>query len=311
MAHHAVLHATISSHHHVHIPVSHHRVAITNRAQNDGGDHIRKAAGMCRNPKWKLTLYTTGVLCTCMVILMMLFVTDQPSLGCNNINFSPHTSLVFYISGFYCYKFSITKYLDNSPASQWNTSVYLLHQLPDLLTVYNFTLSENITLSPNEFYKWSFYLHTGSTYTINTCELDGGSNNAQICVIGGDRSFNDWTKTRSCNSPSNNVSVKECNNSAIHTYSKVIMEDDNYYFVYSTHSGMEASLQVDMSFSSLDYSINTNNVLDQCTLSDENQTCSVDIPRSFRGVAVLTTSAQHGPTSVSYTHLTLPTNREV
>ena len=199
------------------------------------------------------------------------------------------------MSGIYCDKLTVKKYWDNSPASHWNTSLYLLYQMPNLSTAYNFIVSENITLSANEFYKWSFYLNDGSSYTIKACKVNGAdTDDVQVCVIGGDKNLNDWIRTRSCE---NSHSIKLCNSSGLvqinATYSKVIKESNSYYFVYSTQNEIEASLQVDVSFISLEYSVERNIFL-ECTIlsiADEDQSCVINIPTNFSGAAAVATSA--------------------
>lgn len=259
------------------------------------GKKVRKLAGLCANPKWRSRLYVGGFILTCtsiMISLHSVILRFMPSPSCTNVYFSPHSSIAFDISGMYCDKLTVKKYLDNSPASYWNTSLYLLHQMPNLSTVYDFTLSENITLPASGFYKLSFYLHQGSSYTIKTCKLNSReSNDVQVCVVRGDNNLNDWIKTRFCKQLH---SIKSCNSSSWvnFTYSEVINVTDTYYFVYSTQNEIEASLLVDMAFINLEYSVEQNNVYRQCTISGETQSCAIDIPTNFIGTAVLVTSAQ-------------------
>ncbi|MCG8622639.1 MAG: hypothetical protein MJE68_11675, partial [Proteobacteria bacterium] len=143
---------------------------------SDPGKELRRGAGIIDDPKWKFRLSLTGTILTSIFILIILQIamlryTSSPS--CTNVYFSPHTSVAFNVSGLFCDQLTIKKYHDNSPASQWNTSLYLLHQMPNLSTAYEFEISENITLSANGFYKWSFNLHKGSSYTIKACKQNG------------------------------------------------------------------------------------------------------------------------------------------
>ena len=267
---------------------------------------LQKGAGICTNPKWKFRLkmgifILTSISILLLVQMLMLRATKSPS--CTNVYFSPHTSVAFNVSGLYCDQLTIKKYYDNSPASQWNTSLYLLHQMPNLSTAYKFTISENITLSANGFYKWSYYLHEGSSFTIKACNKANGmesSNDTEVCIIGGDQKLNEWiTGTHSCE---HLYSIKVCNSSNLvnATYSEVVNETNTYHFVYSAHTQNETkvSLQVDMAFISLEYSLEENNIkfYRKCTIhvtvhGKHHQSCSIDIPTDFVGAAVLATSA--------------------
>ena len=173
--------------------------------------------------------------------------------------------------------------------------------MPNLSTAYEFTISENITLSANGFYKWSYYLHEGSSFTIKACNKANGmesSNDTEVCIIGGDQKLNEWiTGTHSCE---HLYSIKVCNSSNLvnATYSEVVNETNTYHFVYSAHTQNETkvSLQVDMAFISLEYSLEENNIYRKCTIhvtvhGKHHQSCSIDIPTDFVGAAVLATSA--------------------
>ena len=209
-------------------------------ALSDPGKQLRRWSRLCDNPEWKFRLYMAGSILTSISILLsiqiiMLRSTKSPS--CTNIYFSPHASAAFNVSGLYCDQLTIKKYYDNSPALQWNTSLYLLHKMPNLSTVYEFEVSENITLSANEFYKWSFYLHEGSSYKIKACKENETelSNYADVCIIGGDQSLNKWIRTRYCEHP--HTSIRMCNSAnSANTFSDVIKETNFYYFVFSTHT---------------------------------------------------------------------------
>lgn len=256
----------------------------------DLGQELRSISKLCPDPKWKFRIYLASLVLSFASFMIILQGMIGESLefispSCENVYFSPRTSIAFDVSGLYCGKLTIKKYQDNSPSSQWNTSLYLLHQMPNLSTRYNFTISENITLSPYKFYKWSFYLHEGSSYTIKACIVNGTDSN--VCIIGGDNNLNDWIRTRSCEHPH---SIEICDTSRLvnTTYSGVIKEANTYYFVYSTQIEIETSLQVEMAFISYEYSINQSDIFDECEILD--QSCSINVPTYFRGVAVLATS---------------------
>ena len=180
-------------------------------------------------------------------------------------------------------------------ASQWNTSLYLLHQMPNLSTAYEFKISENITLSANGFYKWSFNLHKGSSYTIKACKQNGTelSNDTEVCIIGGDQNLSKWIRTRSCEH--SYWSIRMCNSAkSINTFSDVVKETNFYYFVYSTHTQnfeTQVGLQVDMTFITLEYSLEERNIYSNCTIDnfmlDGHQSCTIDIPSDFVGAAAL------------------------
>jgi hypothetical protein len=264
---------------------------------------LKRWTGIRADPKWKFRKDVAGSILMSISILLLLqiiMLKYKNSPSCTNVCFSPHTSVAFNVSGLYCDQLTIKKYCDNSPASQWNTSLYLLHQMPNLSTAYEFTISANITLSANEFYKWSFYLHKGSSYTIKACKDNGTelSSDTEVCIIGGDQNLNEWIRTRSCEH--SRSSIQMCNSAssvnATHTYSEVIKETNTYYFVYSTHTqkyGTKVSIQVDMAFISLEYSLEESNINDTCMIQacNGNRSCTIKIPTDFAGAAALATSA--------------------
>jgi hypothetical protein len=53
----------------------------------------------------------------------------------------------------------------------------------------------------------------------------------------------------------------------------------------------KVGLQVDMTFISLEYSLEESNICSKCMIPDGHQSCTVDIPSDFAGSATLATSA--------------------
>ena len=244
------------SQHHSHPPHRHY-----GHKASDLGKGFRKGAGLCANPKSKFRLWMAGFvlsMLSVMTLLLLVMLGYMPSPSCTNVYFSPHTTIGLNVSGMFCDQLTIKKYSDNSPASQWSVSLYFFNQMPNLSTVYDFTISENVTLPKNEFYKWSFYLHEGSSYTIEACNSKNvKSDDVKVCIIGGDNDLNHWMKTRSCEHAH---SIKSCNDSNF-SYFEVINETNTYYFVYSTQNS-EANLMVNMTYVSLEYSVEESNVYD-------------------------------------------------
>ena len=129
--------------------------------------------------------------------------------------------------------------------------------------------------------------------TIEACKVNGiESNDVQVCIIVGDQNLNEWIRTHFCEHPH---SIKMCNSSSLVnvTYSEAIKDTNTYYFVYSTHTQNETkvSLQVDMTFTSLEYFVEKSNIYHECTISDKDQSCSINIPTHFIGTALLATCA--------------------
>ena len=285
-SHHIHTHAIQVSQHRFHPPPGHHG----HRASNPG-KLLMKWAGACTDPIWRFRGGFVFSYISILILVQGYMAKIIPSPSCTNISFFPHTSVTFNVSGLYCDQLTIKKYVDNSPAPQWDTSLYLLLQMPNLSTVCNFTISDNVTLSANQFYNLSFYLHEGSSYTIKACKMNGTkSNDMQVCIIKGDKNLNNWIKTGSCDY---SHFIKLCNSSSqvSVTFSETIKETNTYYFVYSTQNDTDVRVHVDMAFISLEYSVEQSNVYRECTLSAEDQSCTIDIPRHFAGAAVLATSA--------------------
>ena len=99
---------------------------------SDYGAWLRNLAKICPDQKKQFKFYMVSLSLTFLSILFILQVGIAKSLispSCTHVYFSPRTSIAFDVSGIYCDQLTITKYQDNSPASQWNTSLYLVHQM--------------------------------------------------------------------------------------------------------------------------------------------------------------------------------------
>lgn len=115
------------SQHHSHPPHRHH-----GHKASELGKGFRKGAGLCANPKWKFRLLMAGYILSMLSMMISLLVVMlghiMPSPGCTNVYFSPHTTIGLNVSGMFCDQLTIKKYSDNSPASQWNASLYFFNQ---------------------------------------------------------------------------------------------------------------------------------------------------------------------------------------
>jgi hypothetical protein len=213
--------------------------------------------------------------------------------------FSPYTSLVFPVSGLYCDSYRLTKY-SGSPAAtlMWDTSWYILNSLPTLSNRYNFSIpSEDqsmIVLEPEEFYQWSFILHAGSRYEINSCVL-GENDEAELWIIKGKALFKEWVVKKQC-STCTKYDLPPCNftmeQNLMHNYS--VSNDDEYYFVYSNPTHQLSYVQADMSFVKLEYSFDDDNIYCQCDEIDvdfEYYACRslCSLPLTFNGYILLST----------------------
>ena len=184
----------------------------------------------------------------------------QTLSGAND--FSPYTSIMFPVSGLYCDSYSMTKYSGSPVATlSWNASMYILKDIPKLSTRHNFSVHREdqdvITLKPGEFYQWSFILHIGSRYEINSCVL-GGSDN-ELLVIRGEAVFNEWVVAGGC-SGCRRYYLQPCNLTTEQNLAHTISTDDKYYFVYlSSRTNRKVShIQVSMLFTMLEYSMTFN-----------------------------------------------------
>ena len=170
----------------------------------------------------------------------------------------------------------MTKYSGSPVATlSWNTSMYIsLKNIPKLSTRHNFSIhrdSQNIIVKPGEFYQWSFILHIGSRYEINSCVL--GGSDAVLLVIRGEAIFNEWVVARRC-SGCMRYYLQHCNlmgeqNSLAHTISR-----DMTNITLSIHLGSGANrkvshIQIDMSFTMVEYSLDETDIYCQCSCTDE------------------------------------------
>ena len=202
--------------------------------------------------------------------------------------FSPHASVVFPVSGLYCDEFRISRY---SSVNYWNASMYLLHEVPSQTADYEFRIQRGsgdfLQLEPGEYRQWSFNLLNGSRYSVSACAWVGSTVN--LHVLNGTADFHRWTNSRS--SDDEHV-LPYCNRE--HFFTAVnITSDSKYYFVYdnnSTTSSVNVSLQ--MNFTALDYVVQ--NASRNCSCSDLTASCPISLPISFRGIALVQTSAPKG-----------------
>ena len=214
--------------------------------------------------------------------------------------FSPYTSLVFPVSGLYCDSYRVTKY-SGSPATTllWNTSWYILNNLPTLSSSYNFSIpaSEDqgtIVLEPGEFYQWSFILHAGSRYEINSCVVRE-NDAAELWVIKGKALFREWVAKKQC-STCTKYDLPLCNFTMEQTlmHNNNISNDDEYFFVYLNPTNQFSHVQADMSFIKLEYSFDDDDIYCQCEEIDEYfeyYAClsSCSLPLTFNGYILLRT----------------------
>ena len=207
--------------------------------------------------------------------------------------FSPHTSMVFPVNGLYivyCDKFNISRYTASSTAT-WNTSLYLLHEVPPQTDEYEFHIQREagdfLQLEPRKYRQWSFYLLNGSRYSVAACAWVGST--VKLHVIKGTAEFNRWTNSRAS---SGEHVLPYCNTSSKQLLIAGNVSDDNkYYFVYDNNSTVvSVNVSLQMNFTALDYVVK--NASRNC--SCVNSSCAISLPMSFRGVAVVQTSAPNG-----------------
>ena len=215
--------------------------------------------------------------------------------------FSPYTSLVFPVSGLYCDSYRVTKY-SGSPATTllWNTSWYILNDLPTLSSSYNFSIPTGedqgtIVLEPGEFYQWSFILHAGSRYEINSCVMRE-NDVAELWVVKGKAQFREWVANKQC-STCTKYDLPPCNftmeQNLMHN-NIIISNDDEYFFVYLNPTHQHSHVQADMSFIKLEYSLDDDDIYCQCEEIDEYfeyYAClsSCSLPLTFNGYILLGT----------------------
>ena len=246
-----------------------------------------------KTKKWLIPLLLiSGVICayvgTCLMFLQgsASLIGHAPS---GEDLFSPHTSMVFPISGLYIDKFNISRYTASSTAS-WNTSLYLLHEVPSQTDEYEFHIeSDFLQLKSGEYYQWSFYLRNGSRYSVAACAWVGST--VKLHVIKGTAEFNRWTNSRAS---SGEHVLPYCNTSRLSKQLFIaanVSNDNKYYFVYDNKSTVvSVNVSLQMNFTALDYVVK--NASRNC--SCVNSSCAIRLPFSFRGVAVVQTSAPNG-----------------
>ena len=283
--------------HHVQIPPSHH-------------GHINLSIKNYRKPLLDCGKTKLGRKCIVIIIplavisailsLSLKFLSGPGDLGHTSSgadDFSPYTSLVFPVSGLYCDSYRMTKYSGSSASLSWDTSLYILKTLPTLSVGYNFSIHPKeqsmITLKPGEFYQWSFILYSGSRYGINSCVL-GEGDDAELLVIKGEALFSEWETKRQCSGcikyglPPCNLTIAT-EQILMHDISK----DDEYYFIYLNPTRHLSHVQVDMSFTKLEYSLDQADIYCQCTCTADHEypeyyACSsCDLPLTYSGYMLL------------------------
>ena len=293
--------------HHVQIPPStshHHRVNVSvNNYRNQFLDCSRTKVGQ----KCTVFIISLGVV-SAIIYFGVKFLSGPGDLGHTKSDaegLPPYTSLVFPVSGLYCHSYSMKKYSGSSTVS-WDTSLYILKNLPTLSTRYNFSIHPEdqhmITLMPGEFYQWSFILYGGSRYEINSC-VSGKGNVAELLVIKGETLFNQWEAKRQYSGHMKH-DLPPCNSTTATEQSLMcdISKEDEYYFVYLNPTRHVSHVQVDMSFTKLEYSLDQADIYCQCSYNKkeypEYYTCSsCNLPLTFKGYVLLQTipdSDHHG-----------------
>lgn len=245
----------------------------------------------------------SAILLTASKLLSGETTLGHPSSGADNI--SPYTSLLFPVSGLSCESYTMTKYY-GSPMGIL-TSMYILNKRPELSSIYNFSIHRNdqdtVKLKVGEFYQWSFLLHAGSTYEVNSCIWEGDM--VELIVIQGEAKFREWIdKSKPADTK---VSLKPCNSvndeqsPTLNSSNVPILTNGKYFFIYSNPQTnyRDSQVSVNMSFTKLEYSLNENEIHCNCSLDVDDiyeeyytyECCG--LPLSFTGFVLVRASPQN------------------
>ena len=255
----------------------------------DPSRNIRVFAALQKKPCCKSLLLLFATVST-VVVLAFRLLAGPGSLAhvpSGSDTFSPHNSLVFPVNGLYCDQFSISKY-QFSPASLWNTSLYILNERPSQTDRYNFTVSKGgvgdfLRLEPGEYYQWSFNLLNGSQYSVSACAWLSSGVTLRVLTK------SEWSAAGHVLPPCNTTGRP-----GVLITAEKVLNNDKYYFVYKSISAETTSVWIQMNFSSLDYAIgtNTSNIFASCSCLYSNYSCSQSLPMNFfNGFAVVKTFA--------------------
>lgn len=149
-----------------------------------------------------------------------------------------------------------------------------------------------IILKPGEFYQWSFILHADSRYEINSCVL--GESEAELLIIKGEALFSEWMIKEQCSGCTKH-DLPPCNSTMEQNMVRNVSKDDKYYFIYFNPTRQLSHIQVDMSFTKLEYSFDQDDIYCQCSCIvtveyPEYYACSsCSLPLTFNGYILLRT----------------------
>ena len=171
-------------------------------------------------------------------------------------------------------------------------TIYILSRAPALDSEDSFTFNEQpLFAGSNTHHHWNFYLYPGSTLNVSACRSSAAFFDFNYYLIKGKDNFNSWVDNPRSSIAKQFFTISNLCSSGtkqqIPIYS--VEEEGEYYmaFFHDTTYAETETLDIDFDISRTKYTVDPDAVLSNCSVSDFDKQCTVDVPLSY-GIALLT-----------------------
>jgi len=219
-------------------------------------------------------LFGVVVLVVALYFCVQDFVKDrESSLSGNSLYFNDTRVLPF--SHLLCQR--VTLSADSSSLPYTATIVVLksppiLSKQPDL----------NIVDQPQSrigYVNYKFHFYSGSAVDASACRLsDTSTSDASFYMLKGDKEFEDLIKSKDSTSE-NKFEVSEDCQGGNNTVRRFTADaEDFYHLVFFSPANVLEGIDATLTIGQIQYSIDEGDILSQCSISSEAQSCSASVP---------------------------------
>ena len=179
---------------------------------------------------------------------------------------------------------------DNS--NMTTASLFLIEDTPPLVDRNNFTVNSTVTLTPNEYRYWNYYLYPNSNFSAKVCLLHSSRGANTLYLIRGKGNFEGWRRSPSTEQA---VTFTDISNAppcftSTQQFSYRADVEDEYYFVYYSSPSNRGDLQLNliMSFERFQYSTTDLDSEANCTVPSVGE-CTIPVPYGSNYRALIAT----------------------
>lgn len=192
----------------------------------------------------------------------------------------------------------------SSSSPNINATVYLLDYQPELKGWSNFTLANTKLLSPNVHNVWNYYLHEGSTFTLQSACLFSSSSSAYFSIIT-ENDYAAWINDGDQNGVVRTTAItsRTCDERGpLFNHTIATGENNQYLFVlYNNETSTTMSASLAMHFCRTEYTMDPSRNFASCHITADLQpSCLVTTPIKKINMRGLVVSTHNKPKKLSY-----------